>query len=79
MVYLREYLSHVCTDLCDDLFLDKGIPSMTFTAYGAPTFARSRKDTADTINPGTMEELSKILCRAVLSMANSGQDFFEEK
>lgn len=65
--------------LDSDLFLSKGIPSITITVYGAPTFARTRKDTADTINPSTMEELSKILYHAVLGMANSGQDFFEIK
>jgi hypothetical protein len=65
--------------LDSDLFLSKGIPSITITVYGAPTFARTRKDTADTINPRTMEELSKILYRAVLGMANSGQDFFKKK
>jgi hypothetical protein len=62
-----------------DLFLDKAIPSMTFTVYGAPTFARTRKDTADTINPSIMEALSQTLYRSVLNMANSAQDFFEEK
>jgi len=65
--------------LDSDLFLNKGIPSITITIFGAPTFARTRKDTADTINPSIMEELSKILYRAVLGMANSGQDFFEKK
>jgi hypothetical protein len=65
--------------LDSDLFLSKGIPSITITVYGAPTFARTRKDTADTINPSTMEELSKILYHAVLGMTNSGQDFFEKK
>ncbi len=62
-----------------DLFLDKGIPSMTFTVYGAPSFAHTRKDTADTINPNTMKNLSEILYRAALAMANSSQDFFENK
>jgi hypothetical protein len=65
--------------LDSDLFLSKGIPSITFTVLGAPTFARTRKDTADTIHPETMQELSKILYRAVLALANSGQDFFEKK
>jgi hypothetical protein len=65
--------------LDSDLFLSKGIPSITITVYGAPSYARTIKDTADTINPSTMEELSKILYRAVLGMANSSQDFFEKK
>jgi hypothetical protein len=62
-----------------DLFLGKGIPSLTFSVYGAPSYARTRKDTAETINPNTMKELSKILFRGVLAMANSNQDFFEKK
>ena len=65
--------------LDSDLFLSKGIPSITITVYGAPTFARTRKDTADKINPSIMEELSKILYRAILEMANSSQDFFKKK
>jgi hypothetical protein len=65
--------------LDSDLFLDRGIPSITFTVYGAPTFARTRKDRADTINPSIMQGLLKVLYRAVLAMANSGQDFFEKK
>ncbi|MEE8604294.1 MAG: M28 family peptidase [Candidatus Aminicenantaceae bacterium] len=65
--------------LDSDLFLSKGIPSITITVYGTPTFTRTRKDTADTINASTMEELSKILYHAVLGMANSSQDFFEIK
>jgi hypothetical protein len=65
--------------LDSDLFLNKGIPSITITVNGAPTFARTRKDTADTIHPNTIADLSKTLYRAVLGMANSGQDFFENK
>ncbi len=73
------YANHGRPRLDADLFLDKGIPSMTFVVHGAPSYARTRKDTVDTINPNTMTELSKILFRAVLAMANSSQDFFENK
>jgi Zn-dependent M28 family amino/carboxypeptidase len=73
------YDNHGRPRLDADLFLDKGIPSMTIIAQGAPSYARTRKDTADTINPNTMKELSKILYRAVLAMANSSQDFFEKR
>jgi hypothetical protein len=65
--------------LDSDLFLEKGIPSISINVIGAPTYARTRKDTAGTIDPNTMEKLSKILYRAVLGMANSSQDFFEKK
>jgi hypothetical protein len=65
--------------LDSDLFLSKGIPSLSLTVYGAPTYVRTRKDTADTINPSIMEKLSEILYQGVLGMANSGQDFFEKK
>ena len=62
-----------------DIFLSKGIPSIAITVYGASSHARTRQDTADTIDPNTMEELSKILYQGILDMANSSQDFFEKK
>jgi hypothetical protein len=62
-----------------DLFLSKGFPSISISVFGAPSHARTRQDTADTIDPSTMEELSKILYRGILDMANSSQDFFEKK
>ena len=65
--------------LDSDLFLSKGIPSISITVTGAPSHVRTRQDTADTITPSTMEKLSKILYRAILDMANSSQDFFEKK
>jgi hypothetical protein len=64
--------------LDSDLFLSKGIPSISLGVYGAPTYARTRKDTANTLAPGTLEEFSKILFYAVLDMANSSEDYFEK-
>ncbi len=64
--------------LDSDLFLSKGIPSISLSVYGAPTYSRTTKDTADTINPNTMEELAKILYRGVLDIANSRQNFFKK-
>ena len=65
--------------LDSDIFLSKGIPSISITASGAPSYARTRQDIADTIDPSTMVELSKILYRTILDLANSSQDFFEKK
>ncbi len=64
--------------LDSDLFLSKGIPSISLSVYGAPTYARTRKDTANTLTPGTLEKLSKFLFYAVLDMANSNDNYFEK-
>jgi len=62
-----------------DLFLDKKIPSIIFRAYGAPTYPHTTKDTAQTITPQVMEDLAKILFRAILDIANTDHDFFAPK
>jgi len=61
-----------------DIFLDKGIPSISFSAFGAPTYPRSTRDTVKTITPQIMEKLSKFLYEAVLDIANTNQDFFNK-
>jgi hypothetical protein len=65
--------------LDSDLFLSKGIPSISIPVSGAPSHSRTRQDTADTINAKTMEELSQKLYRGILGLANSDQDFFKKK
>jgi len=61
------------------LFINKHIPSISFSAYGTPTYPRTTKDTIKTITPGIMEDLAKILYQAVLNIANTSQDFFDQK
>lgn len=73
------YPNHGRPRLDSDIFLSKDIPSISITVTGAPSVARTRQDTADTIDPGIMEELTKILFGGILGMANSSQEFFEKK
>jgi len=60
-----------------DLFLAKKIPSIIFSASGAPTYPRTTKDTPQTLTPQIMENLAKILFRAILDLANTDHNFFE--
>jgi len=62
-----------------DLFLAKKIPSMIFTASGAPTYPHTTKDTTQTITPQIMEDMARILFRAILDLANTDHDFFNPK
>jgi hypothetical protein len=59
-----------------DLFLNRKIPSIILQAYGAPTFPHTTKDTVHTITPPMLENLARILYKAVLNMANSSENFF---
>jgi hypothetical protein len=59
-----------------DLFLAKGIPSIVFSAQGAPTYPRTTRDTPQTITPQVMEDLARILFQAILDLANTDIDFF---
>ncbi len=53
------------------IFLSKGIPSISFSASGAPTYAHSTLDTVDTIDPDIMADLARILVAALADMANA--------
>ncbi|MGB9836471.1 MAG: M20/M25/M40 family metallo-hydrolase [Candidatus Saccharicenans sp.] len=58
-------------------FMDRGIPSLSFSVYGLnipyPTYHNTR-DTAELINPEILEDLSRILFLAVTELANSPLD-----
>lgn len=51
-------------------FLWKGVPSISFAAYGARSFYHITKDTIDTITPEIMEDLAQILFAVILDMAD---------
>jgi hypothetical protein len=53
------------------VFMDKGISSISFGASGAPSFGHTTKDTADTLTPGILVDLARILAVAVFEMADS--------
>jgi Zn-dependent M28 family amino/carboxypeptidase len=77
-IFPEPYANPGRPELDADIFLDKGIPSISFRASGAPTYPRTMRDTVKTITPRIMERLSKFLYEAVLDMANTNQDFFKE-
>lgn len=51
------------------IVMDRGVPSLSFSVFGAPTFAHSTKDTVGTITPDIMADLARILFHAVLDMS----------
>jgi hypothetical protein len=71
-------IANVCRSKLDAaIFLYKRIPSIIFHATAAPTFPFTTKDTPDTLTPQHMSELTKILYRSILDIANAKHDFFE--
>jgi len=61
------------------IFLDKGIPSISFSAYGAPTYPYTTKDTVRTVNPKIMGDLARILYRSILDIADTNKNLFKDK
>ena len=53
------------------IFLSKGIPSISFSTSGAPSYAHTTLDTVDTIDPDIMADLARILVAALTDMANA--------
>lgn len=61
------------------VFLKKKVPSITFMAYGAPTYAHTTRDVWQNLTPGIMGDLARLLSTAVLDIANSEEDYFPEE
>ena len=55
------------------VFMEKGIPCISFGASGAPSFSHTTKDTVETITPEILVDLARILSVAVLEMSNPRQ------
>jgi hypothetical protein len=51
-------------------FMWKGVPTISFSAYGAPSYYHITKDNIDTITPEILQDLAQLLLMAVLDMAN---------
>ncbi len=52
------------------VFMEKGIPSISFGASGAPSFAHTTRDMVETITPEILGDLARILSVAVLEMSD---------
>jgi hypothetical protein len=51
-------------------FMWKGVPTISFSAYGARSYYHITKDDVDTITPEIMQDLAQLLFIATLDMAN---------
>ena len=52
-------------------FLWKGVPSISFGAFGSPSYYHHTKDDLETITPEIMEDLAQILFMGVLDLADA--------
>jgi hypothetical protein len=52
------------------VFMEKGIPSISFSTSGGPSYAHTTKDTIETITPEILVDLARILTVAVLEMSD---------
>jgi hypothetical protein len=59
-------------------FLWKGVPTISWSAFGAPSYYHNPKDDIDTITPEIMEDLAQILFLGVVKMANADQIDFRK-
>jgi hypothetical protein len=51
-------------------FMWKGIPTISFSVLGAPSYYHITKDDIDTITPEILEDMTQLLFIAILDMAN---------
>jgi Zn-dependent M28 family amino/carboxypeptidase len=51
-------------------FMWKGVPTVSLSVYGAPSYYHVTKDNIDTITPEILEDLAQLLFIAVIDMAN---------
>lgn len=54
-------------------FMWKGIPTLSFSAFGAPSYYHITKDKPDTITPEVLEDLAQLLFTTILDMANQDE------
>ncbi len=59
-------------------FMWKGIPSISFSVYGAPSYYHSTKDDLSTITPEIMEDLAQLLFLAVYELTTADHADFRE-
>lgn len=59
-------------------FMWHGVPTVSFSAYGAPSFYHNTKDDIDTITPEILEDLAQLLFMSVVKMVNQDSLDFRE-
>lgn len=59
-------------------FMWKGVPTISWSAFGARSYYHNPQDNIDTITPEIMEDLAQILFLGVVKMANAAQIDFRQ-
>jgi hypothetical protein len=66
-----SYFSNIARPRLDAArFLWKGVPTISFSVYGSPSYYHNPLDNIDTITPEILEDVTQLLFLAVLDMAN---------
>jgi len=78
LVFPRYFLNIGRPRLDAARFLWAGVPSISFSAFGTPSYYHVTKDDIHTIIPEIMEDLAQMLFMAVLALANQDQIDFRE-
>ncbi len=74
-----RYFSNIARPRLDAArFLWAGVPSLSFSAFGTPSYYHVTKDNIEIITPEIMEDLAQMLFMAVLDMANQDQVDFRK-
>jgi len=56
------------------IFLNAGVPSLSFSVYGSRSYYHIPWDDVDTITPEIMEDLAQLMLISVIELANSESD-----
>jgi len=59
-------------------FMWKGVPTISFSAFGSPSFYHVPLDTIDTITPEILQDLAQLIFLALLDMANQDSLDFQK-
>ena len=59
-------------------FMWKGVPTLSFSVYGAPSYYHIAKDDIDTITPEILEDLAQLFFVAILNIANEDKVDFRK-
>jgi hypothetical protein len=78
LVFPRSFSNIARPRLDAARFLWAGIPSLSFSAFGTPSYYHVTKDNIDVITPEIMEDLAQMLFIAVLDLANQDEVDFRK-
>ncbi len=74
-----EYFANIARPRLDAAhFLWKGVPSLSFSSYGATSYYHISKDKVETITPEILEDLAQLLFLALLDMTQQDSLYFRK-